>query len=314
MPEEAARASPVDGPGPAGVDPTRPFRTTLRALATVVAPTSLVTSLLFYFGWVRTSNQALDMGLHDSLFGYSTRDYVLRSIDPMRGPLVVGILAALGGLALHVWLLGWAREGPPPERTRRLRLLTHTGGIAGAASVVLGVVGYRTSGGAELTGWTRAVYVASPLLVTVGVVLGGYSLHVRRRFLLARPRRTKAAAEVERLRLVISSLIVLLLLLSLFWSVYAYAVVKGHDLAAEIERDLPTFPEVTIYSAKRLQLQPPVEEADLGDTGAAYRFRYTGLTLIVRSGGRLFLRPSDGTRLNIVIPDSGDLRFEFARG
>src|SRR5262245_8034237 len=69
--------------------PVRSFQGTVRALLSVVAPTTLVVGLLFYFGWARTNAQAHALGLDDSLFGYSTRDYILNSVSSMYWPLFV---------------------------------------------------------------------------------------------------------------------------------------------------------------------------------------------------------------------------------
>jgi hypothetical protein len=296
--------------GPPAPDPTRPLRVALRGITVVVAPTSLVSSLLFYFGWRRTSVQAQDMGLHESLLGFSTRDYVLRSIDPMRWPLVIGSVAAVLAIAGHLWLLDWVRTEPARARRRRLRRLTLAGEAAGALGLAAGGVVSRVNGNGRL------VYLASPIVVTAGVIVAGYSLYVHRRFVAGRSR-AKRPPEEGQLRLVASSLMVMLLLLSMFWTVDRYASVKGQDLAEEIVRDLDYLPRVTIYSAKRLEIQPPVTESDLGaggdgDAPAAYRFRYSGLTLLFKADGKLFLRPSAGIpALNIVIPDGADLRFEF---
>jgi YHS domain-containing protein len=90
--------------------------------------------------------------------------------------------------------------------------------------------------------------------------------------------------------------------------------VRGVDLAIEAERRIAFQPSVTIYSAKRLYLQPPVVETELSDANAAYRYEYTGLKLLFRSEHNFFLRPSDPSdSRNIVIAESPDLRFEFSR-
>src|SRR5207245_11115005 len=47
----------------AGADPTRSLRATFRGIGSVVAPTSAVTALLYYFGWTRTSVEATQLGL-----------------------------------------------------------------------------------------------------------------------------------------------------------------------------------------------------------------------------------------------------------
>ena len=155
--------------------------------------------------------------------------------------------------------------------------------------------------------------MGSPLCVTGAIVLGGYALHLRSRFIAVEP--VVRPPEQGQLRLIGSSLMVLLLLLSLFWSVARYAEIKGIDLALQVEDSMPFRPDVSVYSARRLHLPAPVLETDLGDEGSAYRFRYAGLKLLFRSDDRYFLRPVDdsGGRVNIVIADADDLRFEFVR-
>ena len=75
-------------------------------------------------------------------------------------------------------------------------------------------------------------------------------------------------------------------------------------------------PDVTVYSAKRLHLEgPTIRETELGGPDAAYRFRYTGLKLVVRSEGKWFLLPTGWTPSNrgaaLLLPDTDDLRVEF---
>ena len=104
----------------------------------------------------------------------------------------------------------------------------------------------------------------------------------------------------------------MLVLLSLFWNVSHYAVVKGRTLAATVEAIVPSRPEVIIYSQKPLYLQPPVQETRLADDPAGYSFAYQNLKLLFRAGGKYFLRPSDtSVRRNIVLPDTPDIRIEL---
>src|SRR4051794_8995316 len=73
-----AEAEPEPSPDPA------PQRTSIQSLLSAVGtfgpPVTIVTALLVYFGWARSQRQAQAMGLDVSQFGYSTQDYVLRSI------------------------------------------------------------------------------------------------------------------------------------------------------------------------------------------------------------------------------------------
>src|SRR4051812_24496015 len=77
------------------------MRSILGALTTFGPPVTIVTALMLYFGWARSQRQAQAMGVDVSLFGYSTQDYVLRSISTLYIPMVVTAAGALGWLAVH---------------------------------------------------------------------------------------------------------------------------------------------------------------------------------------------------------------------
>lgn len=288
-------------------DPTRPLRSSLRGIASVVAPASLVTGLLYYFGWTRTSIEAHLLGLDDSVLGYSTQDYLLNSLSSMYVPLTVGLVGVIALLASHAGLVVWTGDGAGRRDALLRRILAGVGAVA-AVALVVGIVGSRVGDPPRLVSW------GAPVAVTVGLALGGYALYARRRFLAPAPA-APPSPELAAVRLAASSLFVVLLLLSAFWSVSHYAGVKGVDLAVLVERDLPDRPDVTLYSGRRLYLQPPVREVELGHDEGSYRFSYSGLKLLFRSGHNYFLRPSDpsASDVNIVIPDSGDVRLELVR-
>jgi hypothetical protein len=284
----------VAGPGPS-------IQATLRGVATFVAPTSLVTALLFYFGWTRTSYQARVMGLDDSLLGFSTQDYILNSISSMYWPLFSGAVAVLVAVVAHGLLTSWL-DGDPS----RPAVVRTVAGIAAAGTVllVLGALGAQDDSPSRFVSW------AAPLAVTVSIVLLGYAAYLTQARLLDGRRRVTAT--VGTLAPWVWAMATALVLLSLFWTVSHYAGVRGTDLAVAVEKAVPNRPSVTIYSPTRLHLQPPVKEVELADEKGAYRFVYSDLKLLFRSGGRFFLRPADtSVRRNIVIADSPDLRFEF---
>ena len=302
--------------GPLPVDPTRSLRSAFRGIGSIVGPTSAVTALLYYFGWTRTTIEAHLLGLDDSLLGYSTQDYLLRSMSSMFGPLVVGLLAALAGLGLHAAVVAWVRDAGGPDDPRVRRLLRH--GILALAAVA-GIALAVGSMGARVRRPSDMVYVASPMCVTAGLVGICYAANLHRRF-LAHRRGDAVAGELKTLRSVSATIVVLLLVLSLFWNVSHYAAVRGRNLAATVEALLPRQPTVVVYSAKRLYLQAPVVETRLETAGAdaqvsEYQYAYTGLKLLFRSDHRYFLRPAaPGSRANIVIPDALDIRLEFFPG
>jgi hypothetical protein len=300
-------------------DPTRSLRATVRGIGSVVGPTSAVTALLYYFGWTRTSIEAHQLGLDDSLLGYSTQDYLLRSMSSMFGPLVVGLLAGLAAIGFHSALLAWLQRsgglsGPrtmDPHVRRRLRSLVITIAVLAAGCLVAGAAGARVRQPSSF------IYVTSPVCVTVSIILGVYGVALYRRLLSGSHRGEQAREQNEQrgLRAVSATLIVLILVLSVFWNVSHFAAIKGRNLAATVERLLPTQPSVVVYAAKRLYLQSPVVETRLDPTDAAYKYAYSGMKLLFRSDHKYFLRPSKpGATANIVLPDNLDIRVEFYPG
>ena len=305
---------PAVSPPPAdSADPTRSLRATLRGIGSVVAPTSAVTALLYYFGWTRTTVQATRLGLDESLLGYSTQDYLLRSITSMLAPLVVGLIAILLGLALHAVLTAWIhRTGGRAEKSTadpvRRRLLARMVSTIAAAGLVLLALG---GAGTRVARPSYELYVVTPVCVTLGLLLLVYAANLYRRFLI-RPALAEAADELHGLRVIAIGAILMLLMASLFWNVSHYADVKGRVLARTVERELRNQPSVIIYSDKRLYLQPPVIETRLEPTDAAYTFAYSGLKLMFRADRKFFLRPSEHLPgPNIVLPDGPGIRLEY---
>jgi len=287
----------------------------LRGLATLVAPTSVVTSLLYYFGWTRASRQSQLMGFHVSLLEFSTQDYLLQSLAPMFWPLLVGLLASIGGLLLHGGVLLYASGAVPDlevaereQRRRHVRRLAVALAVLGAVLAALGITGVASHTS------SRLVSIGSPLCLTASIVAASYAVYLSQRFRREGARR-RLTPELRGLQTALSAVVVLLLLLTLFWSVSTYAENKGQDLAIFIEQNIRAFPDATVYSAKRLSLPPPVVEAQLdGGDNAAYKFKYTGLKLLYRTKNSYFLRPtSDPPQANIFLAAGPDLRFEFRR-
>ena len=84
-----APASPADRPrrpGPVAV---------LKTLASVIAPLSIITALMFYFGLLHAYHFFRQFGIDYTVFDLSTQDYVVRSADGLFIPLAVVCLLVL---------------------------------------------------------------------------------------------------------------------------------------------------------------------------------------------------------------------------
>lgn len=75
---------------------------------------------------------------------------------------------------------------------------------------------------------------------------------------------------------------------------------------------------MTLYSERPLHLGGTgVTETPLAGEDAAYRYRYDGLRLLIRSGGNFFMLPTQWTRQDgvaIVLRDDPSVRLELRPG
>ncbi|MGH3032845.1 MAG: hypothetical protein ACRDNE_19175, partial [Gaiellaceae bacterium] len=104
-----------------------------------------------------------------------------------------------------------------------------------------------------------------------------------------------------------------LFVLSLFWAMGDYAHLKGRQLARNLSNNLSLLANVVVYSERDLGIDAPgVARSKLGGGGeGAYRFRYSGLRLLIRSEDTYFLLPDEYDGTAIVLPESDAVRFEF---
>jgi len=269
-----------------------------------VAPTTLVTALAFYFGWVMTNSRASYFGLDASALGFSAQDYLLRSAEALFVPLATLIVLALG----VVWVHAYAMRQLAGHR-RRLRLAARAAAVSGGLLFAFGVVSvFRPLS-------FSPYYLFPSASPGIGVALFAYAMYLLDRLDVVEHSTRLAPAGDARSPTVAFALIALLIVLSSFWTASSYAQALGRGRAARLARGLSARPHVVVFAPKRLDIRAAgvVEQRLTGDD-RAYRYRYSGLRLLIRSGGKYFLLPEGWTRSNgvaIVLADSQDYRFEF---
>ncbi|MEU8892659.1 hypothetical protein [Streptomyces sp. NPDC048442] len=160
-------AQPLPGPGPdSGI---HRFGALFGA---VIAPTSFVTALLYYFGLNQASWFYAYFGVNSTTLGLGTTDYLVISVDAMFNPMVAtaagGLLAFWGHDLLRTRL---AAGGRP----RVLRLLLPA---LAAVGLLLAVGGLLSVFDRDF--FLRRQFVAAPLSLAAGVILLAYALHLRR--------------------------------------------------------------------------------------------------------------------------------------
>lgn len=288
------------------------------SLITVVASQAVVvTGVLYYFGWAYARAFYAHFAVDLRLLGFSTQDYVLRSLNG-------GFRPALIALFMIVALIA-ARQLPEWHAVRRrrprrvLRLWVAATGAAGAAitasvAAVMFIHLPKTTPPAV----TRGLDVWLPIMLIAGVALLGYSnaLRMRYRALLGTSRHI-VKSEASTLRISTAALIALALV-GCFWAVGSHADREGRATARRAEAaHFHDYPSVLIFSVDRLGIEGPgTITGEINFPGERYKWVYSGVWLLARTHDRYILLPQQwkATRDRVfVIPDSDTIRIDIAR-
>ncbi|GAA4316667.1 hypothetical protein GCM10023086_39240 [Streptomyces venetus] len=252
---------------------------------------SLLTAVLFYFGWASTDAETRALGLRDTVLRLSTIDYLLRSVDALFLPAALVAAAALAGTGLHRWVT---------QDPGRAEAVTRTLRFAWLPPVALMVLLPRFP----------LLELLVPLALIPGFLLTTYART------LSRAGEPSSAADRRR-KLRLWALTVLISVLALFWAISAYAGMVGRSRAETAARSVDTaFPSVVVFSEKDLLIRGDGTCFNrIEDKDSAYGFRHAGLRLFHVSGDRVFLVGSDwtpGRGTLWVIEKDDSLRVEFA--
>lgn len=277
----------------------------LKVVATVVAPTTLITALLVYFGLLFAVGYFRYFGVNFTVLGLPTQDYLILSADAATVPLLILSTAAL----LALWIRGLPIERTT-GRTRWLmrRVLMPVVALVGAT--LIGLAAADALFGARV--FPATFWEARGLSLVVGVVLIGWAGRLHRG--LATPR---GEPDAEPASVVVARWVVVFMLvgIGLFWAVGSYAVGVGAAGAQSLADDLGCAPDVVLYSEKSLNLHVPgVVQTPPAEPDSAYGFRYTGLKLVPQSGNHFLFLPAGwvpNRQAAILLPRSDTLRLEF---
>jgi hypothetical protein len=268
-----------------------------KVIGAVVAPVTLVTALLVYFGWSRTTAMFGWFGIDPTSLGFSNADYLLVSQD---GLFVPGVVIAMLVLAV-LWLAPAVRRSGrfgPDVRRRSAPVVAVVGALLTTAGL-LAVLGVRVLPDRVGVG---------PGCLVAGVTLLSYAAHA------VRPRRppysrASGIAEVTGLTVVVA--------LALFWAAGDYSSAVGRERAAQLASGLGRSAHVVVYSEKSLGIpaEHGVRVLRCASGGqSAYGFRYSGLVLLLNTDGQYVFLPVGWTRSDgsaVAVPRDGAIRLDY---
>jgi heme/copper-type cytochrome/quinol oxidase subunit 2 len=277
--------------------------------ASVVAPITIISALLFYFGYVSSRAQYAYFGIDVDTIGLSTQDYVMRSPQPLLVPLLVLVMIAVALVALHLWVTAWLGRARP----ERARIVTHRALYIGLVILAAGItliILYPV-----LADWPYYNLV-TPIIVAVGAGVVAYSWRLVSR-LPPQPDALPSPAGSPALRRMGLVLLCVLVAATLFWSTATIAQWSGRGLARQDARHLDDLPRVILDTKERLYITDPfIKETALPPSeGQTFHYRYRNLRLLIQGKDRMFLVPdawsaSDST-LVVPLDDSVRVRFQF---
>ncbi|NUU25966.1 MAG: hypothetical protein HOV68_31385 [Streptomycetaceae bacterium] len=308
-PHQTAEATLVELRGdrsePRPGDEARPSRGPFEIAVLLGAPAIALTALLYYFGWARSAAMADFLGFDEDVLDYSTKEYLLRSVDTLYRPMlaVVGVLLAARMLHPHVLV----RLRRHRRAAARLSWLLRCAWFAVPAATW--TAAFRWPGH-----WPLWWPLLLPCALTAGVLVSAYGVLLSRQLGTHR-RATGMGVRPWSLSVVLTASAVVL---CLFWTLGAYAQADGRATGLRLVRELPTRTAVVVYSANDLRVTADqgVTVETLTGRDSPYRYRYAGLRLLRHADGRLFLLPDrwswDHPRLIVVREDAG-IRAEYMR-
>jgi hypothetical protein len=267
----------------------------LKVAGGIVAPGTVLTAVLFYFGWLYVFWFCNYFGVNSTVLGLSMEDYLMRSVDGLFVPITV-----VAGIGL---LVSWGRRLLSPRLTDKPRARTAIVIAVAVAGAVLSTIGILTVFGRPLIELGLAM---APLSLAAGVLLLMFASRARR-VRRVKPSEWVALAEWSGVFIIVS--------ICAFWAAGDYAGSVGFGRGQQVEAELRSYPNTVLYSAKSLNLTGPgITGTPCANPESAYRYRYDGLKLIMQSGNQYFFLPQDWSPVTgaaIILPRSDSVRLEF---
>lgn len=280
----------------------------LKTFASVIAPLSLITALMFYFGVLHAYHFFRAFGIDYTVFNLGTQDYVVRSADGLFIPLAAVSLAIL----VAAWSYQLLPDAPDAVLLRSARLLVPVLVVVGAAMLLLALRGALPAdrGTVERSGWLPGLALVGGVLALQGSTRVHHWLRGR-----AADRTREQAHPVWAVTE--WTAVIVLVSTGLFWAVGNYSADVGRLRASSVVSQLPRMPYVTVFADQRLAISTPGvrETACSGEDESGVRYRYDGLRMVLQEGGLLFLLPwdyADGSDTAIVLPQASTARLEFS--
>ena len=255
----------------------------------VIAPFTVITAWFYYFGWVRANSIFSYFGIDQPMLGFTSQDYLLRSVGIAFKPLLIFLLAMAA-----CFILGKAFTEVNMRHRSAGLALRYALCATGAALIGLGV-----AGAFEL--WPRPEPIGAALSLAIGA-------------LLVEVTRTSTGTAGRR-DLPQRALVWLTVIVGAFWATALHAQETGTNWAEGWASNAYVRPQVIVHSATDIGIAGNGINREVTNSKKAYR--YSGLRLLIYSNKKWFLlsgRSGNGNPSAVVIlPDDDKVRVEILK-
>lgn len=260
----------------------------------VVGAASFVSALMLYAGYIYTNAYYGYFHLDSFAVGFDTFELVIRSLNLAALPALEVLILAL--LVPYLPRLLTALRVPPRHvvrlrRAGRAVARAHVGFVAAGAVLLL------------VWRWIQPFAWAAPLLVAAGLLLG--------RTRAATPAGTPPPPAWRRAASLLAAG------LFLIWVVALVSGDRGRHDAHHDAGQLVRRVAVVVLSTDRLSFAPPGPAVEDLGRGTHYRYRYSGLRLLLERDQRYYVLPlgwHKDTDPTYVIKDDDGIRIELRPG
>ncbi len=341
--------NPIPDPEPnRGPEPDAPLVDSqiwarLWTVANVIAPTTALTTLLFYFGYVATTARFRYFGVYLDMVDLSLQEMLLYGVEVVYPPLIVLAVISLLVIAAHTTVRWMVSSSDRDAITGWVGLFTVLLGLLVFTRGVVGLLIPRVA--------RTETIATTPVCLGCGALAIAYGLGLLRTFAIRWDRHRAAVGDpsadpppalpppappspaahsgelavwlespaVRRISRYALAWVAVIVVAGSFWTANSFAAAYGRGRALDDAASLEHRPEVVLYTKEPLRDAPSgVEQTEVaGAAKDSYRFRYRGLRLLVESNGRLFLVPAQwiaGNSETLVVPYDDSIRIGLIAG
>ncbi|MCM2423678.1 hypothetical protein [Streptomyces sp. RKAG293] len=305
----------------------------LWTVANVIAPTTALTTLLFYFGYVATTARFRYFGVYLDMVDLSLQEMLLYGVEVVYPPLIVLAVISLLVIAAHTAVRWMVSSSDRDAITGWVGLFTVLLGLLAFTRGVVGLLIPRVA--------RTETIATTPVCLGCGALAIAYGLGLLRTFAIRWDRHRAAVADppadpmpaahsgeladwlespaVRRISRYALAWVAVIVVAGSFWTANSFAAAYGRGRALDDAASLEHRPEVVLYTKEPLRDVPTgVEQTEVAAAEKdTYRFRYRGLRLLVESNGRLFLVPARwiaGSSETLVVPYDDSIRIGLIAG